>query len=512
MSFSLKIILPIVVLLFIVISAFGYILYNLKLEEKLIAENSNRIRPLNSLNEQLNRQQNLADLAIFSYLIRQEESFIDEIKQTELERSRIINEMFPLIASPKGQDLAKKYNQKRQEGIQVRNELIQSIKGGKKGDIEAVHNRWLIQSQQRRAALADLDVYNINSLERTLLSVEEIRKQISQIVTTLAVAIVVLIIILYFYLRQMITKPLIKLSKAADRLSKSDFTTTTTTTVDVNSHDEIGVLANAFKNMASKLKSYYAELKGRVKKRTSALLKTKEEQLRHEISLEQKERDFVSMASHQLLTPIALIQGYLSMLLSGKYVSLDIQTTNYLNESLKGAKRMARLVKDLLTTSRIESGHLHVEKQEFDLSTVLLEVLKAFRPKAEQKHLRFKINIPKGSYSVLGDSHYTREVLNNIIDNAIKYTQKGTVTLRMKKTNGFVSVLVADTGIGIERNDLPNIFDKFYLSKNWITTQSQSHGLGLYISRLLIGLMSGTITAESKVGKGSNFTISLPTQ
>ena len=271
------------------------------------------------------------------------------------------------------------------------------------------------------------------------------------------------------------------------------------------------VIIDNLKQVQAEFTRLNKELEDKVAQRAQAIVRSKEEQLRHEIQLEKKEREFVSMASHQLLTPISLIQGYLSMLLSGKYVSLDIVSSNYLKESLKGAQRMARLIKDLLTTSRIESGRIHVEKKVFDLSSVLLEVLKGFRPKAKQKHLKITVNLPKTPYSVFADIHYTREALANIIDNAIKYTKKGSITLSVKKgTNGFISLSIEDTGIGINRNDLPHIFDKFYLSKNWITRQGGSHGLGLYISKLLIGLMGGTIGAESKVGVGSTFHFTLP--
>lgn len=229
-----------------------------------------------------------------------------------------------------------------------------------------------------------------------------------------------------------------------------------------------------------------------------------------EKEIDKAKSDFVSMASHQLLTPIALIRGYLSMLLTGKYGRVDPIASSYLSESLKGAQRMSKLVKDLLTTSSIESGHIKIEKQVFDLTVVLLEVLKDFRPKAEQKHLKFIVNVMRESSSVLADIHYTREVLANIIDNAIKYTKKGSITLSVKKsTNGFISISIKDTGIGINRNDIPHVFDRFYMSKNWLTRQSESNGLGLYISKLLVEKMGGTIHVESREAVGSTFTFTL---
>lgn len=270
------------------------------------------------------------------------------------------------------------------------------------------------------------------------------------------------------------------------------------------------VVVDNLKKVEEELTRFNQDLEEKVKERANALLKSKEEQLKNEVELEKKERDFVSMASHQLLTPIALIRGYLSMLLSGKYGRVDPVASSYLSESLKGAQRMAKLVKDLLTTSSIESGHIKIEKQVFDLTVVLLEVLKDFRPKAEQKHLKFIVNVMKESSSVLADIHYTREVLANIIDNAIKYTKKGGITLSVKKSaNGFISISIEDRGIGINRNDIPHVFDRFYMSKNWLTRQSESNGLGLYISKLLVEKMGGTIHVESREAVGSTFTFTL---
>ena len=104
----------------------------------------------------------------------------------------------------------------------------------------------------------------------------------------------------------------------------------------------------------------------------------------------------------------------------------------------------------------------------------------------------------------------TKEVLINVIDNAIKYSKKGAIAITYGKTDTMGIVHIKDTGIGINQKDLPHIFEKFYSSENWLQTQSESHGLGLYIAKLLLTVMGGTISAESTVGKGSTFSIALP--
>ena len=237
--------------------------------------------------------------------------------------------------------------------------------------------------------------------------------------------------------------------------------------------------------------------------------KITEKQLLQEITLEKKEKDFLSMASHQLMTPLALIEGYLSMMMSGKYGTVDTAAKNYLSESLGGAQRMSQLIKTFLTTSSLESGTIKTEKTVFDLDPLIKEVCHEFAPKAEEKGLRLECGETL-KIEVVADKNHTREILTNLINNAIKYTNTGSVSITSKIVGEKAYVSIIDTGVGISKANLPNIFEKFNMSENWIKKQSESNGLGLYISRLLINLMGGTISVESNEGNGSTFTLVLP--
>ena len=253
-------------------------------------------------------------------------------------------------------------------------------------------------------------------------------------------------------------------------------------------------------------------LENRVRERTQDLEEEKTRALRGEAKekeLEIQERDFVSVASHQLLTPLALVSGYISMLVSGKLGSVDKEAKKYLEESFHGTERMSGLVKSLLTTSRIESGYIKIEKLKFDLSKLMHDVASDLNSKLESKGLDLKLSA-RTPILVKADQKQTREVLTNILDNAIKYTEKGSISVTISSKRKLGQVIVSDSGIGISKEALPHIFEKFFMSKNWVIKQSESHGLGLYISKLLLGMMGGTIRVESSVGIGSTFTITLP--
>ncbi len=237
--------------------------------------------------------------------------------------------------------------------------------------------------------------------------------------------------------------------------------------------------------------------------------KTKERQLQHQIEMEKKERNFVSMASHQLLTPLTLMKGYTSMLISGKIGKIDQEVKKYLQESLMSSDRMSSLVKSLLTTSRIESKNIKIVKINFDLDELIQSVVNELKPKLESKKLIIELPAPK-KLMVFANKEQSREILMNVLDNAIKYTEKGTITITESQTDSLGTISVKDTGIGINQKDMPHIFEKFYASENWLQKQNESHGLGLYIAKLFLKLMGGSIMVESKVGEGSTFFISLP--
>ena len=302
----------------------------------------------------------------------------------------------------------------------------------------------------------------------------------------------------FHFARKFLLEPIGDLAKTAGRLGEGRLESRTS--IDWRK-GEFGRLARVFDSMAQSLENQVIKIK--------QAKKLEENQLRHELELEKKERDFISVASHQLQTPLALIRGYLLMVISGKYGTVDENIKNYLVRTLDSCDRITRLVRDLLSTARIDSGRLKVEREKFNIISLTQNIVKSFENRAQQKGLDLIFIGGKG-INVLADADKTAEILTNLVDNAIKFTNSGKVTVRNLSSGRMAKVEVSDTGIGVIKKDLPRIFEKFYFSENWISKQSRSSGLGLYIAMTLAKAMSGNIEVESTKGKGSKFTLTLP--
>lgn len=232
--------------------------------------------------------------------------------------------------------------------------------------------------------------------------------------------------------------------------------------------------------------------------------------------LERSKDEFISIASHELRTPLTVIRGNASMLTSiygDQLPEGDIK--DMINDIKDSSIRLIGIVNQFLSTSRLEQKRTIFDIKPTDIATTILSAATALKVLADEKKLELKINLPKDLPLVYTDESRTQEVVVNIVGNAIKYTKKGSVTVTAHVIKGFVKVDVADTGIGIDEENIKLLFNKFQQSTSNILTRddSQSTGLGLYITKLIIEQMGGRIyLKESTLGKGSVFTFALPTE
>ncbi len=227
---------------------------------------------------------------------------------------------------------------------------------------------------------------------------------------------------------------------------------------------------------------------------------------------DQMKSEFVSIASHELLTPTAAIKGYLSMILDDDMGKVDTKARQFLVKVSTSADRLANLVEDLLNVSRIESGRLKVIKREFSFADLVSRATEELQVNAKKKSLDLSFVAPAKSLpNAFGDPNHIYRVLINFIGNSIKYTSKGWVKCYVAETdNKQLMFKVADSGVGIPKDMINHLFVKFNRADRKDIAGIQGTGLGLYISKKIIELMGGQVAVESEVGKGSTFTFTVP--
>lgn len=232
---------------------------------------------------------------------------------------------------------------------------------------------------------------------------------------------------------------------------------------------------------------------------------------------EREQAEFISTASHEMRTPVAAIEGYLGLALNPQTAVIDDKARMYLMKAHESSQHLGRLFQDLLDISRIEDGRLQTSEVIIDTTERCREIINDFVTLANEKGLSLVFEPDNTSSSKLLPIFYTkvdvdqfREIFGNLVENAIKYTREGTVSVDVKGTDERVFVSIQDSGIGIPAEDIPHLFQKFYRVDNTDTREIGGTGLGLYLSRRLTENMGGQLSVDSEYGKGSVFTIELP--
>lgn len=228
--------------------------------------------------------------------------------------------------------------------------------------------------------------------------------------------------------------------------------------------------------------------------------------------LSQAKSEFLSIASHQLRTPLTVIKGYLSMLLEGGYGQVEGQIKRVLENVYLANERLIRLVNDFLKASRIETGKIDLNLEKTNLETLIENVVSELEIKAKEKNLYLIFEKPKEPIpEILADKEKIREVLVNLIDNGIRYTKSGGIRVGFEQEKKFIRIFVQDTGEGLEKKDLEKLFESFSRGSAGEKLFVEGAGLGLYIAKKIVELHKGKIWAESEgKGKGSTFYVELP--
>ncbi len=328
-------------------------------------------------------------------------------------------------------------------------------------------------------------------------SLENVRKKVLSaslmigIITLLLLSITV--IITYLLVSYIIMKPLLLLVNAFEKIKNKKYDTQLKDT-------RIAELQNVFQSF-NKM----------TKKVREAELKMSEE-LKRAKQLDRIKSEFISIAAHQLRTPLSAVKWTLKMVIDEDLGKLNSEQKTFLMQGYKTNERTIRLVNDFLNVVRIEEGRFGYEFKTIQIEDLIDNIVQDFEHRIKEKKIKFTFNKPPiPSPKAKIDPAKMRLAIQNLIDNAIKYTpKKGSVTISIKYDKLFIRVSIKDTGMGIPKNQIQRLFGKFFRSDNAIRKQTEGSGLGLFIVKNIIEKHGGGVSVESEEDKGSTFSFTLP--
>ena len=330
-----------------------------------------------------------------------------------------------------------------------------------------------------------------------------------------------IIILINAMVGKFIRRPLENMADIAKKFAEGDMSVS----IDVKTNDEIGVLGNTFNYMVMRISSFSKALEEEIEKKTNLVnertvlincLDRANKQLRDLDLLKSK---FLANMSHELRTPMNSVIGYTDLLLDEIDGSINEEQRKSLQKITNNAKHLLNLINDILDLSRIEAGKVEFSIQRFNLQELIESILSIFEPMIIQKGLSLVVDYSPDLPDICGDRDKIKQVLVNLIGNAMKFTQEGGIiihcgTSRRAVKPGeepiFAEICVEDSGIGIKDVDLPKIFNKFVQADLSTVRQYEGTGLGLSIAKQLIAMHKGLIWATSEYGKGSKFYFTVP--
>jgi two-component system sensor histidine kinase ChiS len=316
--------------------------------------------------------------------------------------------------------------------------------------------------------------------------------------TTIILCLITLIIatILAFLTARWIIQPILKLKNSALAFSEGKFDQT----VDINRSDELGILAQTFNYMAQQLQASFATLE------------TQNIELKR---LNQLKDEFLANTSHELRTPLHGIIGLSDSLIDGATGKLPPKTTKNLTMISNSGRRLLTLVNDVLDFSKLKHNKIELQLKSVGLWEVVDMVLVLSQSLIGEKNIKLINSIPNDLPGVEADENRLQQILYNLIGNAVKFTESGTVEITacekiLDESNHYIAVTVSDTGIGISEDKLEKIFESFEQADGSTARQYGGTGLGLAVTKQLVELHGGIIQVSSKVPEGSQFTFTLP--
>jgi len=342
-----------------------------------------------------------------------------------------------------------------------------------------------------------------------------------------SISCISVVIVTAFIVAGFATKPLINLTESVRKLSKEDFSATEN--MQITSADEIGVLHRAFVEMANNLKEshnqledYSKKLEQKVEARTFEL-RAANTKLQKQAELRE---DFMSTVSHEVRTPLALVLGF-ARIINKKLekvifplINVDDEKTNKAVNQIKKniniiqleGDRLTELINDLLDIAKMDAGKVDWQMKNLSVAKIIGRALEVANSFIELYQLEIVEDVESELPEVVGDNDKLTQVVINLISNAVKFTEEGTIICRARKINNEVTISVIDNGIGIAEADQEKIFEKFGQVGTTNKDKPKGTGLGLAICKEIVEHHGGRMWVESEPGKGSTFSFTLPLQ
>lgn len=301
--------------------------------------------------------------------------------------------------------------------------------------------------------------------------------------------------------RRRVVRPLEALRAGVAQIRQGNLTTR----LDIKTGDEIEILAEEFNEMAAHLRAAYSGLERKVADRTEQLTAANEKLAD---ASEQKSR-FLANVNHELRTPLSSIIGYARLLRREAGDQLSSLQRENLEDLLRNAERLLRLIDSLLDFAKIEAGKTEIYVEPVKIDRLIQSAAASIEPMLNRE-LVYLVRDVADIESVLTDPEKLRQIVINLLGNAVKFTEQGEIKISASQQNGHLKLAVADTGIGIDKSDIDRIFEEFDRGQLTNNGNYRGTGLGLAIVKRLVDVLGGSIAVESEVGKGSTFTVTLP--
>jgi len=493
-SIRIKALLPIVILQGLLVITMLYVMVLAKENQHIVGE---RARKAQLLNQSTSKIKDLEEQIQQIILLYEKTNSPGRLNQIADNRKRIdeeVQRLERLAFEEEQRDLIDSFKLSRQGYSDIESDYAQAVKKGDTFRSQSIFRNWLIKTELINASLSDLSVYNVRTLEEAIAAYQRTIDRFFDIGIAFIIGTLILVLSYYVYIRRGITHPLALISLQADRLTQGYFGEKIT----IPNQDEIGALATDLNILSDKLAEYQRSMEAKVDKRERELASNRD--------LDKRKNEFISMASHELKTPVTTIKLFSQMLRRELKKTLTPKTNVYLERLERQVDRLNLLVSDLLDVSKMAAGKLEFRYNQFNLADVVEEIVDSSQTLYPDSDFKVVYN---SRPEITADQDRVSQVIINFISNAVKYgSEHGPIILKVEELKYRVRVSVSDKGEGIPRSQQAKIFRRFYQVED--KHQKAGLGIGLYICKRIIEEHHGVIGVKSGRGKGSTFFFTLP--